>query len=277
MADDELDELFRVKPEEFTATRTRLAGAAKQRGDAATAKRISASRKPTTAAWIVNLLALRNTDARQALTDLGERLRAAHATMDGDRIRALSAEQRKLVDELGRVAFDAAGLTDPPAGLRDDVTGTLQAAIADPDVAARLGRLTKAERWTGFGGFGDTAPVFTDSRRGKATAEPQQAPQKPARDQPRDDNLEAARQQRETASAALAAAGRAKAEADDALSERQAERATARLRRDDARKRLQEAERKLDAAEGAYEKAKQAGRDATELVKEAKERLKQIG
>ena len=277
MADDELDELFRVKPEEFTATRTRLAGAAKQRGDAATAKRISASRKPTTAAWIVNLLALRNTDARQALTDLGERLRAAHATMDGDRIRALSAEQRKLVDELGRAAFDAAGLTDPPAGLRDDVTGTLQAAIADPDVAARLGRLTKAERWTGFGGFGDTAPVFTDSRRGKPTAEPQQAPQKPARDQPRDDNLEAARQQRETASAALAAAGRAKAEADDALSERQAERATARLRRDDARKRLQEAERKLDAAEGAYEKAKQAGRDATELVKEAKERLKQIG
>ena len=277
MADDELDELFRVKPEEFTTTRTRLAGAAKQRGDAATAKRISASRKPTTAAWIVNLLALRNTDARQALTDLGERLRAAHATMDGDRIRALSAEQRKLVDELGRAAFDAAGLTDPPAGLRDDVTGTLQAAIADPDVAARLGRLTKAERWTGFGGFGDTAPVFTDSRRGKPTAEPQQAPQKPARDQPRDDNLEAARQQRETASAALAAAGRAKAEADDALSERQAERATARLRRDDARKRLQEAERKLDAAEGAYEKAKQAGRDATELVKEAKERLKQIG
>ena len=172
MADDELDELFRVKPEEFAATRTRLAGAAKQRGDAATAKRISASRKPTTAAWIVNLLALRNTDARQALTDLGERLRAAHATMDGDRIRALSAEQRKLVDELGRAAFDAAGLTDPPAGLRDDVTGTLQAAIADPDVAARLGRLTKAERWTGFGGFGDTAPVFTDSRRGKATAEP---------------------------------------------------------------------------------------------------------
>ena len=276
MADDELDELFRVKPEEFTALRTSLAAAAKQRGDAAAAKRISATRKPTTAAWIVNLLALRNTDARQALTDLGERLRAAHAAMDGDRIRELSAEQRKLVDELARAAFDAGELTEPPAGLRDDVTGTLQAAIADPDVAARLGRLTKAERWTGFGGFGDTAPVFTDSRRSKATAEPQ-APQKPAEDQPRDDNLEAARQQRETASAALAAAERAKAEADDALSERQAERATARLRRDDARNRLQEAERQLDAAEDACENAKQASRDAAELVREAKERLAQIG
>ncbi len=276
MADDELDELFRVKPEEFTALRTRLAGAAKQRGDAGTAKQISATRKPTTAAWIVNRLALRNTDARQALTDLGERLRAAHAAMAGDRIRELSAEQRRLVDELGRAAFDAAELTNPSAALRDDVTGTLQAAIADPDVAARLGRLTKAERWSGFGGFGDTATVFTDSRRGEATAEPGRARQKAAKTQPSDDNL-AARRQREAAGAALAAAERAKAEADDALSERHAELAAARLRRDEARDALDAAQRRLDAADEARDKAEQAVRDATELVNEAKERLKQIG
>ncbi len=277
MADDELDELFRVKPEEFTALRTRLAGAAKQRGDAGTARQISATRKPTTAAWIVNRLALRNTDARQALTDLGERLRAAHAAMAGDRIRELSAEQRRLVDELVRAAFDAAELTNPSAALRDDVTGTLQAAIADPDVAARLGRLTKAERWSGFGGFGDTAPVFTDSRRGQATAEPGRARQKAAKTQPRDDNLEAVRRQREAVGAALAAAERAKAEAEDALSERQAELAVARLRRDEARDALDAAERQLDAADEARDEAEQAVHDATELVNEAKERLKQIG
>ena len=34
MADDDLDELFRAKPEEFTALRTELAAAAKKRGDA---------------------------------------------------------------------------------------------------------------------------------------------------------------------------------------------------------------------------------------------------
>jgi hypothetical protein len=48
MADDELDELYRAKPEEFTALRTELTTAAKKRGDAAAAKRISAARKPTT-------------------------------------------------------------------------------------------------------------------------------------------------------------------------------------------------------------------------------------
>ena len=38
MADDELDELFCVKPEEFTALRTKLVAAAKKRGDASAAK-----------------------------------------------------------------------------------------------------------------------------------------------------------------------------------------------------------------------------------------------
>ena len=85
--------------------------------------------------------------------------------MDGDRIRALSAEQRRLVDDVARAAFEEAELADPTAALRDDVTGTLQAAIADPDVASRLGRLTKAEQWSGFGEFGDTAMVFTTTRK----------------------------------------------------------------------------------------------------------------
>ena len=276
MADDELDELYGVKPAEFTALRNRLAAAAKHSGDAADAKRISAARKPTTAAWIVNLLAGSNKEAKQRLTDLGERLRAAHAGMDGDRIRELSTEQRTLVDELTRAAFEAAELSDPPAALRDDVTGTLQAAIADPDVTARLGRLAKAERWSGFGEFGDTATVFTVARGGKAKAEPKQARPKPARNEPRDDNLKAARQQLETIRATVAAAKQAKADADDVLSERQAERAAARLSHDDARRRLEDAERKLRVAEDAYDKAKRASRHAGELVEEAKARLKQI-
>jgi hypothetical protein len=94
MADDDLDELYRAKPDGFIALRTKLAAAAKRRGDNATAKQISASNKPTTAAWIVNRLALTHTEVKQRLADLGDRLRAAHAAMDGDRIRKLSAEQR---------------------------------------------------------------------------------------------------------------------------------------------------------------------------------------
>jgi hypothetical protein len=274
MADDELDELFRVKPEEFTALRTKLAAAAKKRGDTAASKRISAARKPTTAAWVVNLLAHGNEDVKRSLADRGERLRAAHAAMDGATIRQLSSEQRALVDELARAAFEGADLTSPQAALREDVTGTLQAAVADPDVAARLGQLSKAERWSGFGDFGDTTAVFTAARGSKAKVEPKPAREKPAPEQQRGEDREAARE-REEAKAALAAAERAKDDADNELSERQTDLAVARLRHDEMSQRLKEAGQNLSAADTAYGKAKQASREATDLVKEAKAQLKQ--
>ncbi len=261
---DELDQLYEVKPEEFTALRTKLSAAAKQRGDADTAKQIAAARRPTTAAWVVNRLALRDQDIRTRLAGLGERLKDAHAAMDGEAIRALSAEQRRLVDDVARAAFEEAELADPTAALRDDVTATLQAAIADPDVASRLGRLTKAERWSGFGEFGDTAMVFTATRKATSRKEPAEQPQ---RDDKRDDKREKAR-------AAVAAAERAKAEADAALTELQSDLATARMRRDDARRRLQDAEDALTAAEDAYDKGKQACRDAAAVVKEVKAALR---
>ena len=276
MADDDLDVLYAAKPEDFTALRTKLAAEAKKRGDADTAKQITAARRPTTAAHVVNLLVLNDASARGRLTDLGERLRAAHAGMDGSQIRELTAQQRRLIDELARAAFEEADLR-PTAALRDDVTATLQAAIADPEVAGRLGRLAKAEQWSGFGEFGDTTIVFKPTRGRKTAAEPE--PAKPAKDdpadkKPRDDQQADERRRRQEARATLAAAERAKAEADDALNELQADLATARLRRDDARRRLQDAESALTAAEDAYEQAKQAGRDAAAVVKEAKARLK---
>jgi hypothetical protein len=269
---DELDELYEVKPEQFTTLRTKLAAAAKQRGDADKAKQISAARKPTTAAWVVNRLALRDQQIRGRLTGLGERLMDAHTAMDGSRIRELSAEQRRLVDDATRAAFEEAEVAEPTGALRDDVTGTLQAAIADPDVASRLGRLTKAERWSGFGEFGDTAMVFTAARKTSTPSEkPAEAPQ---RDDKANDKRDAARREREKARAALAAAERAKADADASLTELQADRATARLRRDDARRRLKDAEEALIAVEGAYDNGKRASRDAAALVKEAKAQLR---
>lgn len=265
MADDGLDSLYWVEPDAFTAQRTRLVAAAKNRGDAAAAKRISAARKPTTAAWIVNRLALRDKDVKQRLADLGDRLRAAHAAMDGEGIRHLSAEQHKLIDDLARAAFEAAEVSKPSSTLRDDLTSTLQAAIADPDVTARLGRLARPERWSGFGEFGDAAPVLTTTRTEKAKGEP-----KHSRPQPRD----TAGQRREKLNAAVAAAERAKAEADGKLSERQAERAAARQRRDEALASVRKAERELSSAEDNYDKAKRASRAAADLVKEAKAQLK---
>jgi hypothetical protein len=274
MAEEELDTLYGVPPEEFTALRTKLAAAAKQRGDADEAKRISAARRPTTAAWLVNRLALRRKDTTQRLADLGDRLRAAHAAMDGDRIRNLSAEQHKLIAALTRAAFETASeagyVKQPSPALRDDLIHTLQAAIADPEVRGRLGRLAKAERWSGFGAFGEAAPPSRAVREATRAT-------KPATRRPRDKEAEAARQrlekQREKLNAALdatlAAAERARSEADAALAEREAACAAAQQRRDEARAELRAAERELANADARYEKAKRASRAAAESLTEA--------
>lgn len=275
--DQAIDELYRAAPEEFTALRTELAKKAKQGGDAEGAKAISASRKPTTSAWVVNRLIHDDPEVRSRLADLGERLRGAHSTMDGERIRQFSGEQRRLVVELTRTAFRVAGIANPSAALRDDVTDTLQAAVADPDVTARLGRLAKAEQWSGFGEFGEISQVSTGARGNraaapKATPAPEPEPDESA-DRAKTDRDKTDRERRERARAVLAAAERARAEADEAIAERQSDLATARLKRDDARNRLARAEEALEEAEEAYAAAKQAGRDAGAVVKEAKKGL----
>jgi hypothetical protein len=250
MADDELDTLYSVQPGAFTAQRTKLTAAAKRRGDEDAAKQISAARKPTTAAWVVNRLAIRDREVKQRLADLGERLRAAHAAMDGQRIRELSAEQHRLIEDLTRAAFDAVDIT-PSAAVREDVTSTLQAAIADRGVRAQLGRLSRPEQWSGFGDVSDVV-----------ASAPEKSAEKSA-----DQRLAKLR-------AAVTAAERAKAQADDVRAERQAARDAARLRRDEALADLRRAERELERSEKNHDKAKQASREAAESLELAKTQLK---
>ncbi|OBB90399.1 hypothetical protein [Mycobacterium sp. 852002-30065_SCH5024008] len=270
MADDELDSLYAAPPKDFTAQRTKLAAAAKRRGDDAGAKRISAANKPTSAAWIVNRLALRDADTKRRLTDLGDRLRAAHAAMDGARIRDLSAEQHQLVGELTRAALQAADVSNPSSAVRDDITSTLQAAIADPEVRERLGRLARPEQWSGFADFGAAAPV-TAARTGKAKERSVPSRPQPAKQPPR---AAAVQRRLEKLTAAVTAAEREQADAEARLSERRAERTAARQRREEALAAVRTAERELERAEAHYERAKQASRAAGESVKEAKAQLK---
>ncbi len=277
MADEELDSLYEVSPKKFTAERAKLAAAAKQHGDTAAAKRISAANKPTTAAWVVNRLALRHPDTRQRLADLGERLRAAHSAMDGGRIRDLSAEQHKLIDDLTRKALEAAELRQPSASVREDLTSTLQAAIAEPRIGARLGRLTRPERWSGFGAFGDAASEPEPApEQGETRGEPAKRQSTAARKRSAKQSAGESAQdrRREELRTGVAAAERAKADADDLVAERRAQRDAARERRDDAARALRTAERELSGAEKDYDKAWQASRAAAKAVTEAKARVK---
>jgi len=146
-------ELYAALPEEFTERRKALAEQARAAGDREAARQITALRKPTRAAWVANQLVRAAPEAPTLLADLASRLRDAERARDGRLLRELSGRRRTLIDDLTRQAFTAAGLPDPPPALRDDVTGTLAAALADPDVAADLaaGTVTRAATWSGFG------------------------------------------------------------------------------------------------------------------------------
>lgn len=272
MADDELDALYWVPPNQFTAERTKLSAAAKQRGDTDAAQRISAARKPTTAAWIVNRLVIGHRETQTRLAELGDSLRTAHAAMDAAQIRELSARQHHLITELTAAALNAAEVENPSSTVRDDIASTLQAAIADPEVRARLGQLTKAESWSGFGDFGDSAAVSasTASKRTAPAAKPARSSKTPRREQ----EAEAAKRERERLTAAVDAAQQAAEQADSLLSDRRAERDAARSRRDDAAAALTKAERALTNAASNYEKARQGARNAAQALKEARARLK---
>jgi hypothetical protein len=160
------DELYSADPGEFTDRRKALADAARAAGDTAAAKRIAALRKPTRAAWVVNQLARADPEAPDRLAELAAALREAEQAKDGPRLRELSAARGPLVDSLTAQALAAAGVADPPSGLREEVTETLTSAIADPEVAAEFaaGTLTRAVQWAGFGlaSFGDTPFGATD-------------------------------------------------------------------------------------------------------------------
>ena len=146
---DAVAELYQLDPDEFMARRKDLADQARAAGDPAAAKQITGLRKPTRSAWVVNRLARADPDVTARLAALAGELRDAEQSKDGARIREASAERSRLVDELTRQALSE--LAAPPAALREDVTATLDAAIADPEVAANLGTLVRAARWAGFG------------------------------------------------------------------------------------------------------------------------------
>jgi hypothetical protein len=143
-------ELYAADPDEFTQRRTELAAEARHNGDASAAKSITALRKPTRSAWVVNSLVRAHPEAAGRLAELAAELRAGG---NGPRIRELTEAKGKLVDELTRQAFAVAGTPAPPAALREDVIATLSAALADPEVAAEVeaGTLTRAAHWAGFG------------------------------------------------------------------------------------------------------------------------------
>jgi hypothetical protein len=240
-------ELYQADPDDFMSRRQELFAAAREAGQTDTARQIGALRKPTRSAWVVNRLVRNDPGVAGRLAALAAELRGAGPSMDGGRIRELSAARARLVDELTRQALD--GLPVPPAAVREEVTATLDAALADPEVAANLGTLVRAAHWAGFGLTGpgpDGAP---------APAAPPAKTPKPA---PAEPSAERERRHREK----IMEAERAVAEADRAVdaanaAEQQHQDAVRRLEAElaQARQQLAEARRQSYRAESRQRRA----------------------
>ncbi|MFJ5265129.1 hypothetical protein ACIQAC_32165 [Streptomyces sp. NPDC088387] len=174
------DELYGLRPEEFTAARDAHAAAARKAGDRDLAQRIAGLRRPSRSAWAGNLLVRRSPEEVEALLRLGESLRRAYQDLDRERLRELTGGRRALVGALSRQAGQFAAEQGHPISetARQEVEATLRAVLADARAAEEwsVGRLTKPlDAAVGF------PAVDEGAVRRTASAPPQEpAPARPA-------------------------------------------------------------------------------------------------
>ncbi|MBN9155110.1 MAG: transposase [Microbacterium sp.] len=160
MPSDELDraaeELYALPPAAFTAARNAAAAA-----HPALAKAVKALRKPTVAAWAVNLLAAHG-ELGEAIT-LSAALHEAQEELDGAELARLGKQRRALVAALARQAVDLAQQQGVAvsAAARDEVEKTINAAVVDAAAGAAVlsGRLVRPLQASGVDGVDLTDAV----------------------------------------------------------------------------------------------------------------------
>src|SRR5258705_358665 len=134
------DELYTLAPTAFTAARDAAAGQARDQGDRATTTAVAGLKRPTQAAWLVNLLALRRPDVVAELIELGEEIRAAQGTVPPAQLRDLSARRRRELDAALAQCSNLATAAQESAPTRQqlgEVETTLAAAMAERRAAAQ--------------------------------------------------------------------------------------------------------------------------------------------
>lgn len=263
--EDLIRALYEAPPDGFVAGRAAAIAEAKRAGDAETARRLAALRKPTVAAWLVNLLALRRPELIDELVELSTALRSAQRGLRGEQLRELSTQRRQVVSALVNAAQRLAVEDDP--GLRGaklpmaEVESTLTAALAEPEIAeqVRSGRLVRAATYAGFGEV--PRPRLRLVTADESAPEPDEEPD------------------RDAAAAEEAEPGRT---ARPSVLEERKRRAAEKAREERAERR-RDLKRRLTAARSAeaktrtrLERAEAAERDAAHAVDEIEEQLAEL-
>ncbi|WP_018157743.1 hypothetical protein [Demetria terragena] len=238
MGDDLADitrELYAELPGDFIRARDARVKALRSKGARDLAGQVKALRRPTVAAWLVNLLA-HEPGALDPLTELGEQLREAQSRLAASEMKSLSAQRPSLVENLVaeavRLAVTSDGAFEVTAPIREQVTATLTAALADPraELAVTSGQLVTALSYAGFGEVEIGDSVATPLR---ILPDPTPAPAAPPKTPPGPTAAEIAQAQAKVTVAAhtleVAEAALAQARARRTAARREWESATAAL------------------------------------------------
>lgn len=155
------DGLYALPLGDFTPARDALVK--EHKGDKELAARLKALRKPSLAAWVVNLLVRRDAEQVDQVLQVGTALREAQANLDGEELRALTRQRRQLTAAVTTQARSLArdeGVKVTQA-VADQVESTLTAAMVDEGAAraVRSGLLVGALAATGVGEV-DVAPAL---------------------------------------------------------------------------------------------------------------------
>jgi hypothetical protein len=237
----EIDRLYELPLDRFTAARNELARRLKKEGDAEAAERVRALEKPSLPVWAINQLARREKLAVKALVDSTARVRKAQERALGgaaaqDSLRKAQADERDALHELAARVERILGEGGRPAtrAVVDRVRSTLRSAAVTDPAALRRGQLTTELASVGFEALGGVTV-----RKGEPTDElAERRRRKQERDRRRKDLEASARELEGQAQAAEDEADRA----DRAASE-------ARDRADQAREEADEAADALEAFE----------------------------
>ncbi len=253
------EELYALAPGDFTGTRNQWAKQTKADGDAELAKRVAELRKPSVAAWVVNMMMRHQGEQMAQVLELGASLRQAQADLDADSLRELTRQRRQLttaVTQQGRELARDLGqkLTDAVA---DQVQGTLHAAMVDEQAAAavRSGLLVAALTATGVGSADVVDSVAVPAAIG-LTARPRTRPA-PKR-------------------AELSVVPDLEKGPDEKAQAREAERAAAQALVDQALAAADEAQKKLRKARKRVTKVEARTLQAAEELEEARGRVAEL-
>jgi DNA repair exonuclease SbcCD ATPase subunit len=273
------DELYGLGLGDFTPARDARAKELKK-ADPDLSGRVKRLRKPSLAAWTVNLLVRRESDQVGQVLGVGAALREAAASLAGDELRALTRQRRQLtaaVTTRARAVAAESGqrLTD---AVTDQVEATLTAAILDERCAqaVRSGLLVAALAATGVDEVDLGAAVavpealgFTATRQETA---PAPRPELHVVPDPDADAkaLAAAREELEAAEGELAEATETLDEATSRVHDLEARSLQVQGELDELRRRLAELESQAEEVDEELEEAEGERAEAEEVVLDAR-------